>query len=55
MGRKIKETKSSIFSTTAMAKPPSCGMIRPAMKPPKMGWTPDTMSTGSTLGTETHQ
>lgn len=33
-------TRSSIFETSEMANPPSCGMAKAAMNPPKMAWTP---------------
>ena len=34
MGRRRIDTRSSIFSTRAMANPFSCGMMSPARKPP---------------------
>jgi hypothetical protein len=36
-GKKMMQTRSSSFSTRAIAKPPSCGTIRPAINPPKIG------------------
>lgn len=41
-GRKIIDVKSSSFSVSAIAKPPSCGMARPARKAPKIACTPIT-------------
>lgn len=39
-GRKNTVTRSSIFSVSLMAKPPSWGQINPMRKAPKIGWTP---------------
>ena len=39
-GRSSALTRSSIFSVTLMANPPSCGQMRPTMKAPKMAWMP---------------
>ena len=39
-GRKSVIMRSSIFSVTLIANPPSCGMMRPARNAPKIGCTP---------------
>lgn len=39
-GRKSTLIRSSTFSVTLIAKPPSWGQISPTMKPPKIGWIP---------------
>lgn len=39
-GKKMMLTISSIFSAILVARSPSCGIITPAKKPPKMAWTP---------------
>jgi hypothetical protein len=41
-GKNSAVMRSSIFSVTLIAKPPSCGQMRPAMKAPKMACTPMT-------------
>ena len=41
-GRKNTLTRSSSFSVSLMANPPSWGQTNPIRKAPKIGWTPIT-------------
>lgn len=52
-GMKISDTRSSSFSTRAIAYPLSWGMINPARNPPKMAWMPMTSVKNAEMNTMT--